>query len=70
MKIGKYLPYIAILLAGVLLTVFEGDLLHRVQEQNMFLHTSLFFRQCMVTSGGLLTWAGAYLTQFFHTPLI
>ena len=36
----------------------------------MFLHTSLFFRQCMVTSGGLLTWAGAYLTQFFHTPLI
>lgn len=36
----------------------------------MFLHTSLFFRQCMVTSGGLLTWAGAYLTQFFHTPLL
>lgn len=70
MKIEKFLPYVGVLLAGVLLTVFEGIFLYRVQEQNLFLHTSLFFKQCMVTSGGLLTWAGAYLTQFFHTPLL
>ena len=55
---------------AVLLTVFESDYLYRIQEQNLFLHTSLFLRQCMVASGGLLTWMGAYLTQYLYYPLL
>lgn len=55
---------------AVVLGVVEGDFLYTAQEQNLFLHTPLFFQQRMVAAGGLLTWAGAYLTQFFYYPLL
>ena len=58
------------LLAAVALAVFEGDLLYKLQEQNLFMHTPLFFQQRMVVAGGLLTWAGSYLTQFFYYPML
>jgi hypothetical protein len=48
----------------------DGDLLYTAQEQNLFLHTPLFFRQQMVVSGGLLTWVGCYLTQYFYYPVL
>jgi len=56
--------------AAVLLVVFESDFLYTAQEQNLFLHTPLFFTQQMVRAGGLLTWAGCYLTQFFYYPML
>jgi len=52
------------------MVVFESDYLWTVQEQNLFLNTPLFFQQCMQVSGGLLSWAGAYLTQFFYYPAL
>ena len=58
------------LLAAVALAVFEGDLLYKLQEQDLFMHTPLFFQQRMVVAGGLLTWAGSYLTQFFYYPML
>lgn len=64
----RFLPYVVALIAAVLLAVFEQDLLYRLQEQGLFLHTPLFFEQRMVCAGGLLTWVGAYLTQFFYYP--
>lgn len=66
----KLLPYSVLVLVAVLLVVFESDYLYRVQEEGLFLHTPLFFRQSMVASGGLLTWAGAYLTQSLFHPAI
>lgn len=66
----KYSPYLILLLPFLLLVVFEQDYLYRASEQNLFLHTPMFFRQCMVTSGGLLSWCGAYLTQYFHYPAL
>ena len=54
----------------MLLTVFESDLLYQLQEQNLFLHSTLFFQQQMVKAGGLLAWMGCYLTQFFYYPLL
>lgn len=65
-RVKHLLPYVGVLVAAVLLTVFESDYLYQVQEQSLFLHTSLFFRQCMVSAGGFLTWIGAYLTQFLY----
>ena len=53
-----------------MLAVFESDLLYTAQEHNLFLNTPLFFEQQMVRAGGLLTWAGCYLTQFFYYPLL
>ena len=40
-------PYVVVLVAAVLLAVFEADLLYTAQEQNLFLHTPLFFEQQM-----------------------
>ncbi len=57
-------------MAVLALTVFESDLLYTVQEQNLFLHTPLFFEQHMVKAGGLLTWMGCYLTQYFYYPML
>ena len=62
-------PFIGVALIAVALSVFETDVLYRVQEQSLFLHTPLYFRQCMVTSGGLLSWMGTFLTQFFYYPV-
>ena len=64
------LPFAGLLLIALILMVFEPDYLYRVQEQSLFLNTPLFFRQCMVASGGLLSWAGAFLTQFFYYPAL
>ncbi len=61
-------PYLVIVAMGVVLVCTEYNYLARVDEQNLFLHTPLFLRQCMVVSGGFLSWAGAYLTQMLYYP--
>ena len=50
------------------LLFFEGDFLWKAQELNLFQHTSLFFKQQMVVPGGMLTYMGTFLTQFFYYP--
>lgn len=68
----KYIP-ISICLAALLvvagaLLFFEADLLWKLQEQNLFLDTPIFFKEQMVVPGGLLSWAGTWLTQLFFYP--
>ena len=48
----------------------ESDLLWKVQQYNLFLYSSLFFKQMMVVSGGMLSYLGAFFTQFFFHPWI
>ena len=67
---ANVLPYIAIIIFGVILVAAESTYLARVEEQNLFLHTPLFFKQCMVVPGGLLSWASAFLTQLLHIPAL
>ena len=50
------------------LLFFESDFLWKVQELNLFQHTSLFFRQQMVVPGGMLTYLGTFLTEFLYYP--
>ena len=50
------------------LLYFESDLLWKVQELNLFLQTSLFFKQQMVVPAGMLTYIGTWLTQLFYYP--
>ncbi len=66
--ITKAFPYLTVLLACIILVVCEHDYLARVEEQNLFLHTPLFFKQCMVASGGMLCWISAFLTQMLYHP--
>ena len=46
----------------------EIHLLWKLQESNLFLSSGLFFREQLVVPGGLLTWMGTWLTQFFFHP--
>ena len=68
----RFLPIttwiVALLIVAGALLYFEADLLWKLQEQNLFLNTTIFFQEQMVVPGGLLSWAGTYLTQFFYYP--
>lgn len=69
----KYLSYIVLwlvvlaVIAGTLLW-YEGDLLWKLQEINLFLNSAIFFREQMVVPGGLLTWMSTYFTQYLYYP--
>ena len=68
----RYIPLIVWLVvlsiaAGALLS-FEADLLWKLQEGNLFLDTPIFFKEQMMVPGGLLSWAGTWLTQLFFYP--
>ena len=71
----KKLSYIAVwlvalvVIAGALL-LYEGDLLWKAQQLNLFLCTPLFLKEQLVVPGGLLTWVGTFFTQFFHWPWV
>ena len=54
-------------IAGGLL-IYESHFLWKVQELNLFLHTTLFFKQQMVVPAGMLTYIGTWFTQFFYYP--
>ena len=60
----------ALLVGAFAMLYFEADLLWKVQQHNVFLNTSLFFKQQMVVPGGMLSYLGAFLTQHFYYPWI
>ena len=68
----KFLYIVVWLVALVVITsallLYEGHLLWKLQEMNLFLSTSMFLKEQMVVPGGLLTWAGMFFTQFFYWP--
>ncbi len=71
----KKLSFIAVWLLALIaiacaLLVYENDLLWKVQDMNLFLNTSLYFKQQMVVSGGLLTYIGTFFTQFLYHPTL
>jgi hypothetical protein len=45
---------VALLVIAIILLNVESDLLWKVQQRNLFLYSSLFFRQTMVVAGGML----------------
>ncbi len=61
---------LALAVIAALLLVCERYVLWKIQEQNLFLDTPLFFRQQMVVPGGLLMYVGSFLTQLLYYPLL
>ena len=59
---------VALLIITGALLMFESDFLWKLQDQDLFLNTKLFFNEQMVVPGGLLSWMGTYLTQYFYYP--
>jgi hypothetical protein len=62
------LVLVAFVATAVCLLTFESEYLWKVQELNLFMDTPLFLRQRLVESAGLLTWLGAWFTDFFYYP--
>ena len=63
------LPWLgALFLIAIALLRLESDLLWKVQQFNVFLDTSLFFREQMLVPGGLLSYISCFFTQFFFYP--
>ena len=60
----------ALVVAAGFLLGYERHVLWKIQEQNLFLDTPLFFRQQMVVPGGLLTYVGSFLTQLLYRPVL
>lgn len=58
----------ALLAIAIALIVVESDFLWKVQQYDLFLYTTLFFKQQMVVPGGMLSYIGAFFTQFFYHP--
>lgn len=68
-RVITFLPWIgALLLIAVALLCYESDLLWKVQQYNLFLDTSLFFREQMVVPGGFLSYVSCFFIQFFYHP--
>lgn len=59
-------PLLFIIAAFAVMLIYESEYLFRIQELNLFLFTSLFFKQCMVVAGGMLSYLGCFFTQFFY----
>ncbi len=58
------------LIAWFFLYVRNADTLYFMQDRGWWNSTSLFFRECVRAPGGLLSWTGAYLTQYFFYPAL
>ena len=58
----------ALAVVACVLLIFESDFLWKVQEMNLFLHSSLFFKEQLVVSGGMLSWLSAFFTQYLYYP--
>ena len=59
-----------ILLAWYFLYVRNADTMYFMQDRGWWNSTALFWQDCMRFPGGFLSWAGAYLTQFFYYPAL
>ena len=58
------------LLAWYFLYVRNADTMYFLQDRGWWNSTALFWQDCMRFPGGFLSWAGAYLTQFFYYPAL
>ena len=60
----------ALAVVAFALLYYEADLLWKVQQHNVFLNSSLFFKQLMVVPGGMLSFLGTFLSQHFFYPWV
>ena len=68
-RVIPILPWLgALLLIAIALLTFESDLLWKIQQYNLFLDTSLYFREQMLVPGGFLSYVSCYFIQFFYHP--
>ncbi len=63
-----FLLVVALVVMGMMVLDTESDVLYRLQAHSLWLPTRTFFHTSVIYPGGVLTWASAYLTQYFFHP--
>ena len=61
---------VALVVMGGLVLRTESEVLYRMQELSLWLPTRYFLKISTFYPGGLLTWAAAFMTQFFFHPTL
>ncbi|MBR1787788.1 MAG: hypothetical protein IJ762_01170 [Bacteroidaceae bacterium] len=61
---------VALAVSGWSILKTESEVLYRMQELSLWLPTKLFFKTSTIYPGGVLTWAAAFMTQFFFHPAL
>ena len=70
-KLTNILPCVAFaILAFCVLLGMYPDMLYTAQDRNVFFATGSFFADRIHEPFGLMSYLGAYLTQFFYTPVV
>ncbi len=59
-----------IIFCYLMLPVRNGYMLHWYDEMSLFESTRFFFRQCLYYPGGLIRYAGSWLTQLMYYPIL
>ena len=68
---GKWFTIMAFsIVAYLILVVFHNDYLYAVENHSLWLNSRHFLEERMLQPGGLMMWAGCYLTQYFHYPFL
>ena len=57
-------------LAWYFLYMKNADTMFFLQDRGWWNSTSFFFKDCISVPGGMLAWAGSFLTQFFYYPAL
>lgn len=57
-------------LAWYFLYMKNADTMYFLQDRGWWNSTSLFFKDCISVPGGMLAWAGSFLTQIFYYPAL
>ena len=59
-----------LIISWYFLYVRNADTMYFMQDRGWWNSTWLFWEDCTRVPGGFLSWAGAYLTQFFYYPAL
>ena len=68
-KWQKYFVAAFFVVVWVMLAFYESALLERIDAQSLFLYDTLFFKEMMSVPAGLLSYVGAFFTQFLAIPV-
>ena len=58
------------LVSWYFLYVCNADVMYFLQDRGWWNSTEMFWNECMRLPGGVLSWTGAFMTQFFYYPAL
>ncbi len=70
LNIYTIITFLFILFSYFMLAIKNGYMLRWYEEMSLFESTRFFFRQCLYFPGGIIRYAGSWLTQLMYYPIL